>query len=96
MQGVSTTNLAPKKLVGAFFNLLDSTAHRVVGSKSTGSGANPQLLGHRVPTSQSTLAMSSLLPSQSMEPLNGRVADWKGRLLRTRSASEPDFGRSPI
>ncbi|KAI3687229.1 hypothetical protein L1987_80923 [Smallanthus sonchifolius] len=105
-QGGFSTNLgASGKIVGKLFNLFDSTAHRVVGglpppvpSTSGGNVQNdhhqqPQK-GPRVLTSQSTMAMSSLVPSASMEPIN--QADGNNRnMTHNRSASEPDFGRSP-
>ncbi|KAF5795796.1 putative COPII coat assembly protein, Sec16 [Helianthus annuus] len=102
-QGGFSTNLAPGKIVGKLLNLFDSTAHRVVGgtpppapSTFGGSAQNdhhqqPQK-GLRFLTSQSTMAMSSLLTSPSMEQIN--QGDGNRRMLHTRSASEPDFGRS--
>lgn len=45
-------------------------------------------------TSQSTMTMSSLMPSASMEPIN-QVDVNNARMMHNRSASEPDFGRSP-
>ncbi|KAL0446307.1 UNVERIFIED_CONTAM: protein transport protein SEC16A [Sesamum latifolium] len=103
-QGGFSTNLAPKKLVGKLLNLFDSTAHRVVGSippaVSVASGnaqvnENYQSLGPRVSTSQSTLAMSSLVPSQSSEPISDRTTNSNRMVMHTRSVSAPNFGRSP-
>ncbi|KAL7144028.1 hypothetical protein ABFS83_08G231200 [Erythranthe nasuta] len=103
-QGGFSTNLAPKKLVGKLLNLFDSTAHRVVGgipppvptAGGTAQGyENQQTLGHRVSASQSTMAMSSLVPSQSVEPINEWGANNNKMAMHTRSVSEPDFGRSP-
>ncbi|KAI3821843.1 hypothetical protein L1987_09416 [Smallanthus sonchifolius] len=105
-QGGFSTNLgASGKIVGKLLNLFDSTAHRVVGglpppvpSTSVGNAQNdhhqqPQK-GPRVLTSQSTMSMPSLVPSASMEPIN--QADGNNRnMTHNRSASEPDFGRSP-
>ncbi|KAL6501551.1 hypothetical protein OROGR_026684 [Orobanche gracilis] len=54
-----------------------------------------QSIGPRVSTSQSTMAMSSLTPSQSMEPITQWAADNNRMAMHTRSVSEPDFGRSP-
>ncbi|KAJ9556248.1 hypothetical protein OSB04_010862, partial [Centaurea solstitialis] len=98
------TNLAPGKLVGKLLNLFDSTAHRVVGGlpppvpSTSGVGAqydhHHQPKGPRVSTSQSTMAMSSLMPSASMEPINQTDGNNRG-IMHNRSASEPDFGRSP-
>ncbi|KAK9079956.1 hypothetical protein SSX86_001631 [Deinandra increscens subsp. villosa] len=105
-QGGFSTNLgAPGKMVGKLLTLLDSTAHRVVGGLPppvpSASGGNAQndhhqqaQKGPRVLTSQSTMTMSSLVPSASMEPIN--QADGNNRnMTQNRSASEPDFGRSP-
>ncbi|KAL0326565.1 UNVERIFIED_CONTAM: protein transport protein SEC16B [Sesamum angustifolium] len=104
-QGGFSTNLAPKKLVGKLLNLFDTTAHRVVGSippaalvasGSAQANENYQSLGPRVSTSQSTLAMSSLVPSQSSEPVSDRTTNSNRMVMHTRSVSEPNFGRSPM
>lgn len=106
MQGGYTTNLAPAKLVGKLLNFFDSTAHRVVGglpppapSTSHGSAQGSeyfhQSMAPRVSTSQSTMAMSSLMPSASMEPICDWAADGNRMTMSNRSVSEPDFGRSP-
>lgn len=86
--------------------LFDSTAHRVVGglpppvpSASHGNVRRSEQAnqpgGPRVSNSQSTMAMSSLMPSASMEP----ISEWTGESNRltkpNRSVSEPDFGRTP-
>ncbi|TYH81431.1 hypothetical protein ES332_D03G200000v1 [Gossypium tomentosum] len=106
-QGGYATNLAPVKLVGKLLNFFDSTAHRVVGGlpppptsasngNSQGNDHFNQQTGPRVSASQSTMAMSSLMPSSSMEPIN----DWEGRgadgkmTMHNRSVSEPDIGRT--
>ncbi|KAL3818228.1 hypothetical protein ACJIZ3_004133 [Penstemon smallii] len=104
-QGGFSTNLAPKKLVGKLLNLFDSTAHRVVGGLPPpvpaaggtvqGNENHHHSNGLRVSNSQSTMAMSSLMPSQSMEPINVWAADSNRVARHTRSVSEPDFGRSP-
>ncbi|XP_071690032.1 protein transport protein SEC16B homolog isoform X2 [Rutidosis leptorrhynchoides] len=105
-QGGFSTNLAPGKLVGKLLNLFDSTAHRVVGglpppvpSTSGSSIQNEhyhQPTGHRVSSSQSTMAMSTLVPSASMEPITQNSTDGNNRrILHNRSVSEPDFSRSP-
>ncbi|KAK9274715.1 hypothetical protein L1049_021966 [Liquidambar formosana] len=105
-QGGYATNLAPAKLVGKLLNFFDSTAHRVVGGlpppvPSTSQGS-PQVnelyhqsLGPRVSTSQSTMAISSLMPSASMEPISEWTADSNRMTMHNRSVSEPDFGRTP-
>ncbi|CAI9772476.1 unnamed protein product [Fraxinus pennsylvanica] len=105
-QGGFSTNLAPAKLVGKLLTLFDSTAHRVVGglpppvptAGGTGHGSvhHHQLMGPRVSTSQSTVAMSSLIPSQSMESISEGAADGSKLTMHTRSISEPNFGFSPI
>lgn len=92
--------------MGKLLTLFDNTAHRVVGglpppvpSASHGNARRSeqvnQPVGPRVSNSQSTMAMSSLMPSASMEP----ISDWAGegnRLTKpNRSISEPDFGRTP-
>lgn len=86
-------------------NLFDSTAHRVVGGLPPpaptaggpiqGNMNYHQTIGPRVSTSQSTMAMSSLVPSQSMEPISEWAADNNRMSMHARSVSEPDFGRSP-
>ena len=92
--------------MGKLLTLFDSTAHRVVGglpppvpSASHGNVRRNEQInqpgGPRVSNSQSTMAMSSLMPSASMEP----ISEWTGennRLTKpNRSISEPDFGRTP-
>ncbi|KAL6981727.1 hypothetical protein U1Q18_023349 [Sarracenia purpurea var. burkii] len=104
-QGGYSTHLAPAKLVDKLFNLFDSTAHRAVGglpppvlsSSHCSAQRNEQdcqKVGPRVSNSQSTMAMSSLMPSESMEP----ISEWRGgsnRSRHNRSISEPSFGISP-
>lgn len=90
--------------MGKLLTFFDSTAHRVVGGlpppvPSTSQGSAQQHAhqpgGPKVTTSQSTMAMSMLVPSASVEPVN----EWTGESSRlavpNRSISEPDFGRSP-
>ncbi|KAL0329538.1 UNVERIFIED_CONTAM: protein transport protein SEC16B [Sesamum radiatum] len=105
-QGGFSTNLAPKEFISKVLNLFDSTAHRVVGGLPPpvptaggslhGNENNHQSIGPRVSTSQSTMAMSSLVPSQSMEPISAWSADGNRMAMHSRSVSEPDFGRSPM
>ncbi|CAL5381423.1 unnamed protein product [Camellia sinensis] len=104
-QGGYSVNLAPAKLMGKLLNLFDSTAHRVVGglpppvpsashSSAQRNEYDHQKVGPRVPNSQSTMTMSSLMPSASTEP----ISEWNSgsnRPKHSRSASEPDFGKSP-
>ncbi|KAK0587440.1 hypothetical protein LWI29_022846 [Acer saccharum] len=105
-QGGYTANLAPGKFVGKLLNFFDSTAHRVVGglpppvpSTSPGNLQNEQhyhqSTGPRVSASQSTMTMSSLIPSASMEPISEWAADGNRMTMSNRSVSEPDFGRTP-
>lgn len=105
MQGGYSANSAPGKLVGKLLNFFDSTAHRVVGGLPPpaptlqggvpGNGHYNQLTGPRVSSSQSTMAMSSLMPSASMEPISDWMADGSRMTMANRSVSEPDFGRTP-
>nr|KYP67167.1 Protein transport protein Sec16B [Cajanus cajan] len=105
-QGGYAANLAPAKLVGKLLNFFDSTAHRVVGglpppapssSQGTfhGSEQHYQHMAPRVSSSQSTMAMSSLVPSASMEPISEWTADNNRMPKPNRSVSEPDIGRTP-
>lgn len=93
--------MAPAKLVGKLWNLFDSTAHKVVGGppplappSSHGTEQHGQNTAPRVFNSQSTMAVSSLVPSASMEPISEWTADGN-RTMPNRSISEPDFGRRP-
>ncbi|KAM7257664.1 hypothetical protein ACFE04_013405 [Oxalis oulophora] len=107
-QGGYTANLAPAKLVGKLLNFFDSTAHRVVGglpptvpSASQGHGQVNEFYqppaAPRVSSSQSTMAMSSLMPSGSTEHINELGASDSNRTpMGNRSVSEPDFGRSQV
>ncbi|XP_023005249.1 protein transport protein SEC16B homolog isoform X1 [Cucurbita maxima] len=105
-QGGYTANLAPGKLVGKLLNFFDSTAHRVVGGLPPPAPSNSHGNVHgnehyhepvvpRVSTSQSTMAMSSLIPSASMEPISEWTTDSSKMTVSNRSVSEPDFGRTP-
>ncbi|KAL2321568.1 hypothetical protein Fmac_025947 [Flemingia macrophylla] len=105
-QGGYPANLAPAKLVGKLLNFFDSTAHRVVGSLPPPAPSSSQGTVHgnrhpdepiinRVSNSQSTMAMSSLVPSNSMEAINDWTTDNNRTTKPNRSVSEPDFGRSP-
>ncbi|KAK1304864.1 hypothetical protein QJS10_CPB11g00349 [Acorus calamus] len=107
-QGDYSTNLAPAKLVGKLFNSIDKSIHRMMGTPplppSTQSTAqsNGQMDEHygysmapKVANSQSTMAMSSLIPSASMEPISEWTADSSRRSMHNRSVSEPDFGSYP-
>ncbi|KAK6935175.1 Sec16, central conserved domain [Dillenia turbinata] len=98
-QGGYATNLAPAKLVGKLLNFFDSTAHRVVGGLPppvpSSQNGNEHQVGPRVSASQSTMAMSSLMPSASMEPISEWTTESNRLTVQNRSVSEPDFGRSP-
>ncbi|KAK1325360.1 hypothetical protein QJS10_CPA01g02765 [Acorus calamus] len=107
-QGDYSTNLAPAKLVGKLFNSIDKSIHRMMGTPplppSTQSTAqsNGQMDEHygysmapKVANSQSTMAMSSLIPSASMEPISEWTADSSRWSMHNRSVSEPDFGSYP-
>ncbi|CAN1185889.1 Protein transport protein SEC16A homolog [Linum perenne] len=54
-----------------------------------------QMMAPRVAASQSTMAMSTLVPSASMEPISEWAADGNKMGRHSRSVSEPDFGRTP-
>ncbi|KAI4303252.1 hypothetical protein MLD38_038906 [Melastoma candidum] len=106
-QGGYSANLAPGKIVGKLLNFIDNTAHRVVGGlpppvpMTTQAGTHAmeqfhQPLVTKVSGSQSTMAMSSLIPSNSMEPVNEWSGNDNGRMrVYNRSVSEPNFGRTP-
>ncbi|EPS72645.1 hypothetical protein M569_02109 [Genlisea aurea] len=104
-QGGFSTNLAPK-VIGKLLNLFDSTAQRVVGGlppsvpsavgSTHGNDSNYQAVAPRVSASQSTMVMSSLVPSMSMEPISEWAGDGSRKTKHTRSVSEPDFGRNQM
>lgn len=99
LQGGYAANLAPAKLVGKLLNFVvgglpPSAPSRSVGN-SQGNELHHQLAGPRVSSSQSSMAMSSLMPSASMEPISQWAADGNKMTIHNRSVSEPDFGRSP-
>ncbi|KAH0729822.1 hypothetical protein KY285_000823 [Solanum tuberosum] len=77
------------------------TAHRVAGGlpppmptsgSSQGNEHHHQFVLPRVSSSQSTMAMSSLIPS---EPSSEWAADSSRMTMHNRSVSEPDIGRTP-
>ncbi|KAG9145163.1 hypothetical protein Leryth_008955 [Lithospermum erythrorhizon] len=87
-----STNLAPAKLVGKFLNFFSSLPP--TGPSKLQEHPNQPMVP-RVSTSQSTMEMSSLVPSTSMEPISEWTGDGSRRPMHNRSVSEPDFGRSP-
>ncbi|KAL6586629.1 hypothetical protein OROMI_001617 [Orobanche minor] len=99
-QGGLSVNLAPKEFIGKLLNLVDSSAHRVIGGLPPpiptaggvdhGNENHYQFSGPIVSSSQSTTAMSSLIP-ESMEPINEWASDNR-KTMHTRSVSEPDLG----
>lgn len=106
MQGGFSTNLAPKEFIGKLLNLLDNTAHRVVGGLPPSvpttvgtvhdNGNHYQSSGPRESTIQSSMFIPSLVPSQSMEPISELTADRNQMAMQTRSVSEPDIWKSPV
>ncbi|RZR88325.1 hypothetical protein BHM03_00015877 [Ensete ventricosum] len=104
IQGGYGTSLAPANLVGKLFTTFDRSIHRMIGAPPAPLPPMPQgsvndketySVAPRVANSQSTMAMSSLVPSASVETMS----EWKGddskQTRHNRSISEPDFGRSP-
>ncbi|GLT91072.1 hypothetical protein SLE2022_089810 [Rubroshorea leprosula] len=98
-QGGYAANLAPAKLVDKLLNFVvgghPPSAPSTSAGNSQGNELHHQLAGPRVSSSQSTMAMSSLMPSASMEPIRQWAADGNKMTIHNRSVSEPDFGRSP-
>lgn len=102
LQGGYSTNLAPAKLVGKLFTSIDRSIHRMIGtppplpSPSQSGFLNGEQDNHsKVANSKSTMEMSSLVPSASMEPISELTEDKNRMTMHNRSISEPDFGRSP-
>lgn len=108
LQGGYGTNLAPAKLVGKIFTSLDKSISRMMGTPSAPlpplpHGSVSDRESHSMPAaakfvnSQSVMAMSSLMPSASMQSMT-EIAENIGGTGRTiahnRSVSEPDFGRT--
>lgn len=96
-QGGYGTNLAPTKIVGKIFNSIDRSIHRMIGSPPLppmphNSGENS--LFQKVSNSQSTMAITSLMPSPSIEAMNDLSIDSNRKITHSRSVSEPDFGRN--
>ncbi|MQL98712.1 hypothetical protein Taro_031425, partial [Colocasia esculenta] len=102
-QGGYSTNLAPAKLVGKLFTSIDRSLHRMIGAPPpplppthpNQSNEHDNIsMAPKVGSSQSTMAMSSLLPSASVETISEWTSDSR-KSMHNRSISEPDFGRSP-
>ncbi|AQK61207.1 Protein transport protein SEC16B-like protein [Zea mays] len=107
-QGGYGTNLAPAKLVGKIFTSLDKSISRMMGTPSAPlpplpHGSVSDRESHSMPeaakfiNSQSVMAMSSLMPSASMQSMTeiAENSDGTGRkMAHNRSVSEPDFGRT--
>jgi len=98
-QGGYSTNLAPAKLVGKLFTSIDRSIHRMMGPTSP-LPTMPQSCvngkeSNTLASSQSTMAMSSLVPSASVEGISECAGDDNRKNMHARSISEPDFGRKP-
>jgi len=96
--------LAPAKLVGKLFTSLDRSIHRIIGAPPAPLPPMPQnyasskdnfTMVPKVASSQSTMTMSSLMPSQSVEGISEWAGDASRKSMHNRSISEPDFGRTP-
>ncbi|XP_077245056.1 protein transport protein SEC16A homolog [Tasmannia lanceolata] len=105
-QGGYSTNLAPAKLVGKLFTSIDRSIHRMMGAPPLPTPSTSQSnfpsndhdnfsMPAKVANSQSTMAMSSLMPSASMEPISDWTVDGNRMAMHSRSISEPDFARTP-
>ncbi|XP_020240850.1 protein transport protein SEC16B homolog [Asparagus officinalis] len=104
-QGGYSSNLAPGKLVGKLFTSIDRSIHRMIGAPPVPLPPMPQSsppnskdnfsMSPKVSSSQSTMAMSSLMPSQSVESISEWAGDSARKSMHNRSISEPDFGRTP-
>ncbi|KAF6175406.1 hypothetical protein GIB67_036497 [Kingdonia uniflora] len=97
-QGGFSTNMDPVKVVGKLIPFIDRSIHRIIGPSPPPA---PSLQGDNHPVvsgvtnSQSTIAMSSLLPSASTDPISQWMDDSNKIGISNRSVSEPDFGRTP-
>ncbi|PKA66291.1 hypothetical protein AXF42_Ash006988 [Apostasia shenzhenica] len=99
-QGGYGTNLATTKLVGKLINSIDRSIHRMMGApplppmpQNSGDNKDNSMVP-KVSSSQSTMAITSLVPSASVESMNEWVGDSSRKVMHNRSVSEPDFGRS--
>ena len=96
--------MAPAKLVGKLFTSIDKSIHRMIGAPPAPLPPMPQndasikdnfTMAPRVASSQSTMAMPSLMPSESVEGISEWTDDGSRKSMHNRSVSEPDFGRTP-
>ncbi|PKU63755.1 protein transport protein SEC16A homolog [Dendrobium catenatum] len=102
-QGGYGENLAPSKIVGKLFTSIDRSIHRMMGAPSSlppmpqnnANGKGSHLVSTKVVNSQSTMAMSTLIPSASVDGMSEWTTDSGRKSLHSRSISEPDFGRTP-
>lgn len=102
-QGGYSSNLAPGKLVNKLFTSIDRSIHRIIGSPPAGLPPIPPSsstdskgnfsMGPRGSGSQSTMAMSSLVPSASVDAMSDLASEGSRKSMHNRSISEPDFGR---
>lgn len=90
--------------MGKLFTSIDRSIHRMIGAPPAPLPPTPQMslngkelnaVVPKVASSQSTMAMSSLLPSASVETMSEWEGDSSRKIMHNRSISEPDFGRSP-
>lgn len=102
-QGGYSTNLDPAKLVGKLFTSIDRSIHRIIGAppplppmpESNKNVRENYSMAPSLSNSQSTMAMSSLIPSASVEAINELAGDGNRKTRHNRSVSEPNFGISP-
>lgn len=103
LQGGYGSNLDPAKLVGKFFTSIDRSIHRMIGAppaplptpQTSLNSKDNFSIPPKVASSQSTMAMSSLMPSASVEAISEWAGDGSRKSMHNRSVSEPDFGRCP-
>ncbi|KAH0470031.1 hypothetical protein IEQ34_001589 [Dendrobium chrysotoxum] len=100
-QGGYGTNLAPTKLVGKLFNSIDRSIHRMIGVpplppmlQNSADGREINSLVQKVSSSQSAMAITSLMSSPSVEAISDWTGDESKKVAHNRSISEPNFGRS--
>lgn len=102
-QGGYGENLAAAKLVGKLFTSIDRSIHRMMGapsslppmSQSSANAKESHPVSPKVANSQSTMSISTLIPSASLDGMSEWTSDSSRKSLHSRSISEPDFGRTP-